>query len=148
MLYSPRVNISFFNRIIIYGFIFDCARFLLLRMGFFSSWGEWGLLSSCSARASHCSGFSCCVSRAQGHTGFRSCGTRYTWHVGSSRTRDWTHAPCIGRRILNHWTSREVPNCVSFSKPLTLVMSICSRTWNAHNKFPCGHFEGEIRQCV
>ena len=30
-------------------------------------------------------------------------------HVGSSRTRDQTHGPCIGRRILKHWTTREVP---------------------------------------
>ena len=29
-------------------------------MGFFSSYGEWGLLSSCGALASHCCGFSCC----------------------------------------------------------------------------------------
>ena len=27
----------------------------------------------------------------------------------SSRTRDRTHVPCIGRQILNHWTTREVP---------------------------------------
>ena len=26
----------------------------------------------------------------------------------SSRTRDWTHVPCFGRRILNHWATREV----------------------------------------
>ena len=26
-----------------------------------------------------------------------------------SLTRDWTCVPCIGRRILNHWTTREVP---------------------------------------
>ena len=26
----------------------------------------------------------------------------------SSLTRDQTHVPCVGRRILNHWTSREV----------------------------------------
>ena len=25
----------------------------------------------------------------------------------SSRTRDRTHIPCIGRQILNHWTTRE-----------------------------------------
>ena len=24
-------------------------------------------------------------------------------------TRDWTHTSCIGKRILNHWTAREVP---------------------------------------
>ena len=27
-------------------------------------------------------------------------------HVGSSRTRDQTHVPCVGGRILNHWTTR------------------------------------------
>ena len=27
---------------------------------------EWGLLSSCSAQASHCSGFSCCGAQALG----------------------------------------------------------------------------------
>ena len=30
------------------------------------------------------------------------------WHVGSSRTRAQTRVPCIGRRILNHCTTREV----------------------------------------
>ena len=29
-------------------------------------------------------------------------------HVGSSQTRAQTHVPCIGRRILNHCTTREV----------------------------------------
>ena len=31
------------------------------------------------------------------------------WHMGSSWTRYQTHVPCIGRQILNHWTTREVP---------------------------------------
>ena len=31
------------------------------------------------------------------------------WHVGSSQTRARTRVPCIGRRILNHCTTREVP---------------------------------------
>ena len=30
----------------------------------------------------------------------------------SSPTRDRTHVPCIGRQILNHWTTREVPGCL------------------------------------
>ena len=42
---------------------------------------------------------------------------KYLWHsglvlsrlVGSSQTRDRTHVSCIGRRILNQWTTREVP---------------------------------------
>ena len=33
-----------------------------------------------------------------------------TWqHVGSSQTRDRTCVSCIGRQILKHWTTREVP---------------------------------------
>ena len=31
------------------------------------------------------------------------------WHVESFWTRDQTCVPCIGRWILYHWTSREVP---------------------------------------
>ena len=35
-----------------------------------------------------------------------------TRHVESSKIRDRTHVPCIGRWILNHWTAREVLNDV------------------------------------
>ena len=35
-------------------------------------------------------------------------------HVGSSRTRAQTHVPCIGRQILNHCATREVPENVKF----------------------------------
>ena len=31
-----------------------------------------------------------------------------SWHMGSSLTRDQTHIPCIGRWILNPWTTTEV----------------------------------------
>ena len=31
----------------------------------------------------------------------------------SSLTRDQTHISCIGRRILNHWAIREVPDHAS-----------------------------------
>ena len=30
-------------------------------------------------------------------------------HVGSSPTRDRTHIPYIGKRILIHWATKEVP---------------------------------------
>lgn len=46
-------------------FIFGCAKSLLL-LGLFSVCGKQGLLSSCGARASHHSGFSCCRAWAQG----------------------------------------------------------------------------------
>ena len=29
------------------------------------------------------------------------------WHVGSSRTRDRTRVPFIGKQIHNHWTTSE-----------------------------------------
>ena len=44
------------------------------------------------------------------HVRFSGCSTGLVAprHVGSSqRTRDRTHAPCIGRRILNHWKLQE-----------------------------------------
>ena len=54
------------------------------------------------------------------HKGFSNCGMRaqQLWckgvvaprHVGSSKTRDRTYVPCIGRQILNHWATREVPH--------------------------------------
>ena len=31
------------------------------------------------------------------------------WHMRSSQTMDRTCVPCIGRQILNHWTTREAP---------------------------------------
>ena len=48
------------------------------------------------------------------------------WHVGSSRTRAWTRVPYIGRRILNHWTTREVPmNFLSIhNAPTALALSL------------------------
>ena len=42
----------------------------------------------------------------------------------SSWTRDWTHVSCIGRQILNHWTTRQVPETiVLFSPFLPLLFS-------------------------
>ena len=61
---------------LIYLFIcFGCAGSLLLHR-FSSSCGEQGLLSSCSAHASHCDGFSC---------GALDLGLvlQELWHVGS-----------------------------------------------------------------
>ena len=49
--------------------------------------------------------------------GFGSCSSqasllRGTWDLRSP-TRDQTHAPCVARQILNHWTTREIPQ-ISF----------------------------------
>ena len=37
------------------------------------------------------------------------------WHVESSQTRDWTRVSCIGRHILNYWTSRKSHNTFNSS---------------------------------
>ena len=64
----------------------------------------------CGVRPSHCSVFSCCGARALDRPGSLSAymGLVALQHVGSSQTRDQTHVPCIGRLILNHWTTRAV----------------------------------------
>ena len=71
----------------------------------FSNCCKWGLLSSCSAWASHFSGFSCFRAQALGAWlsvvaafGLSSCtGLVAPRRVESSWTRDQTHAPIIGR---------------------------------------------------
>ena len=103
-----------------------CAGFLWLQ--------PVGATLHCGARASHCGGFSCCGAQALGTwasvveaRGLSSCGSQALErrlsscgvgsvalrHVGSSWTRVRTHVPCIGRQILNPWTTREVPEYIS-----------------------------------
>ena len=36
--------------------------------------------------------------------------------VGSSRTRDGSRVPFIGRQILSHWSAREVPSLKSLNR--------------------------------
>ena len=79
-------NIFSFKKIL---FIFGCAGSWLQHSGcFFALHG----LSSCSMQASLPQG---------------------TWDL-SSLTRDQTHVLCIGRHILNQWTTRKVPRHNSF----------------------------------
>ena len=59
----------------------------------------------------------CCVQALE--CGLGSCCTKAQlllgmWHL-SSPTRDQTCVPCIGRQILNHWTTRE-ESCALFFK--------------------------------
>ena len=110
---------------------------LLLHVGFLQLWGAGATLPF-GAQASHWGGFSWCRvglqacmlqqlwlmgSRVQAqqlwHTGLLA-----PWHVGSSRTRDRTHAPCIGRWILNHCTTRKVPELQFYEKSYGDVMVI------------------------
>ena len=73
-----------FKTSIMYLFIFGYTGSSML-LGLFSSCGEWGILSSCGVRASHCGGFSCCEAEPLGCRGFRSCSpwAQQLWLPGS-----------------------------------------------------------------
>ena len=77
----------------------------------FSSCCEWGLPSRCSVWASRCGSFSGCGVWALGHAGSSGCayGLSCSRHAESSLTRYRTRISCIGRQLLNPWTTREVP---------------------------------------
>ena len=47
------------------------------------------------------------------------------WHVKSSWTRDQTPVSCIGRQILNHWTTREVQSHVFMLEIEVKFLSVC-----------------------
>ena len=88
---------------------FGFPRSALLHTAFLGLW--WvGLLSSCPVLASLCSGFFCCGAWGLGMWALIVTTLELVspQHGESSQTRDWTHVPCIGRRMFNHWTTREV----------------------------------------
>ena len=80
----------------------------------FSCCGEWGLLSSCWVRVSHCGGFSCC-------------GARVLWNVGSVVIAHGLSCPAVCRIFPGqrsnpgplhwqmHWTTREAQKQRLFS---------------------------------
>ena len=74
----------------------------------FSSCAEWGLLSGFSVQAPHCSGSCYCRTRTLGMRA--SVAHRLSCPMAHEifLARDQTHGPCIGRQILNQWTTREV----------------------------------------
>ena len=91
-----------------YLFIYVCMCLFLAALGLccykraFSSWGEQGLLSSCSAWVSLCGGFSCCRAQAPGRAGFSSCGTqvylpRGMWNIPGPGIKPVP--PALGSRL-------------------------------------------------
>ena len=76
----------------------------------FSRCRGWRLLFSCRVGASHCGGFSCCRAQALGHAGSVVVTSGFSCFTacGIFPDQDQTCVPCIGRRVLNHRTTREV----------------------------------------
>ena len=114
-----------FNLIKLINLFFGCVGSSLLCTGFLYLQRVWsshcgGLLRNTGSRRV---GFSSCAmwaqqlwlagSRAQAQQLWCT-GLVALWHVGSSRTRDQTPVPCVGRQILNHCATREVPGVVFF----------------------------------
>ena len=89
----------------------------------------------------------CWGAQAQGCTGFTSSGTwaQYLqrmgsvdlWDVGYSWTRGQTHIPCIGRLILNHWTTRGVHLLRFF---IFLFLDTLGNFSENYTHFPVGRF--------
>ena len=113
-------RILFFVYLIVYLFIFGYAGSSLLLLRPLVTWSkDWRATLYCGMQASHCSGLSCCRedSRACGlqelWLGSSRVWTQKSWHIGlvalwpmeSFRTKERTHVPCIGRRILTHCTT-------------------------------------------
>ena len=82
----------------IHWFIFGCVRASLWHVGSFVA--ACGLLSKCGSQVPDVCGLSSYIAEV-----WLSCGMRDL----SSPTRNQTCIPCIRRWILNHWTTREVP---------------------------------------
>ena len=87
-------------------FVVACRLTLVVGSGSYSLVCLWWV-------GTHCGSF-CRGAQALGHE-LSSCegllrhtGLVAPQHVESSWTRDWTRVPCIGRRTLYHWTTREI----------------------------------------
>ena len=119
LLRSDKLGIAYF-KIFIYYFwlhwVFIAARGLslvALNGGYYSLWfagfslQQLLLLRSMGSRRV---GFSSCDLQALERR-LSSCatGAQFSVHVVSSRARAQTRVPCIGRQILNHCATREVP---------------------------------------
>ena len=89
----------FFNKFLLFLFIFGCVGSLLPCVGFSL---RWLLLVQSTG------------SRAQAQWLWPT-GLVVPRHVRSSQTRAGTRVPCIGRRILNHCATREAPRAHAFN---------------------------------
>ena len=105
---SQSIYVIFFRIILLY--LILAAVGLCCCKQSFPSCSEWGLVSNCGVPASRCSGFPCrrapalCEQASRVWAHGLSCPAAY----GSSQTRGKTCVPCLGRRILYHWTTSEM----------------------------------------
>ena len=78
----------------------------------FSSCSRLGLLSSCCARASHCCDFSCCRVQAPDWLASVTAACGLSCSAACVIFLDQgSNCPCVGRWILNHWTTEVLSEC-------------------------------------
>ena len=87
---------------------FITKKFFFFKKSFFICLAVSGV--SCGMRTPllPCTGFSLAEACGLGSCGVQAWLPQGMWDL-SSLTRDQTHVPCIERQVLNHWTTREVP---------------------------------------
>ena len=68
------------------------------------------------------------------------------WHWGPSQTRDPTCIPCIGRLILNHWTSKEI-SCL-FMYMITLILTVTTSVEEIKSQKCCVHLTSNLRNIL
>ena len=143
-------------------FFFQLCWVFIAACRLFSSCSEWWLLSSCSAQASHCSGFSCCGAQALrarasvvAGSRLRSCGLRALEHrLRSPGARPSCSVACrifpeeglnlcplIGRQILIHCATREVLMVYFDALQILILMK-----FNTHFLFFCSFFWCQVRE--
>ena len=103
-----------FSKLFAYLFTCGCAGSLVLRAGFLWLQGFSLCCFPFRAQASERMAQEFCCG---GSTALR--------HVGSSWPRGGTHVPCIGRRIVNHWTTT-LPLAFLITFLLLFYFSYCS----------------------
>ena len=67
------------------------------------------------------------------------------WYVGSSPTRDHSLVPCIGRQILNQWSTREVQGSLTLVKRVLCLCPVGSATmawWSKEENSARTHWNG------
>ena len=130
-------HLLFLKYLFIYLFIYGCVGSSLLCAGC-SLVATCRGYSSCIAWASHCGGFSCCRAWVLGSRAQQLChmGSVALRHVGSSQTRARAHVPYIGRRIPNHFATREVPVSLTLQTLITIFMLVILKFISPAKTFP------------
>ena len=119
---------SSFFKICIY--LFLAARVFAAARGLSLVAASGGYSPAALCRLLPCSGFSCCRARALGaRTQQLQCeGSAASQHLEFFQIREGTCVPCIGRWILNHWTTRKAQQFL-FLPPSFIEGILTSKNW-------------------